>query len=89
MIAFAPPKRSYYWRQPRGRRLFDLRLTGVALALCGASSPEDQTLIDTVLAQAGSDAPEAGRFAREFLKAKGVQNVESVLDAFARPLAAE
>ena len=36
LIAFAPPKRSYYWRQPRGRRLFDLRLTGVALALCGA-----------------------------------------------------
>ncbi len=89
LIAFAPPKRSYYWRQPRGRRLFDLRLTGVALALCGASSPDDQTLIDAVLAQAGSEAWEEGRFAREFLKAKGVQNVESVLDAFARPLAAE
>ena len=36
LIAFATPKRAYYWRQPRGRRLFDLRLTGVALALCGA-----------------------------------------------------
>lgn len=83
LIAFATPKRSYYWRQPRGRRLFDLPLGGVALALCGASAPEDQALIDTVLARAGPD-----RFAREFLKAKGVQNVESVLDAFARPLAA-
>ncbi|RZJ38801.1 MAG: conjugal transfer protein TrbE, partial [Brevundimonas sp.] len=41
LIAFAPPKRSYYWRQPRGQRLFDLRLTGVALALCGAGAPED------------------------------------------------
>ncbi|WP_395945542.1 conjugal transfer protein TrbE [Brevundimonas sp.] len=84
LIAFAPAKRAYYWRQPHGRRLFDLRLTGVALALCGAGSPEDQSLIDTVLAQAGPSG-----FAREFLKAKGVKNVESVLDAFARPLAAE
>ncbi|MDP3406297.1 MAG: conjugal transfer protein TrbE [Brevundimonas sp.] len=83
LIAFATPKRAYYWRQPRGRRLFDLRLTGVALALCGAGSPEDQALIDDVLVRSG----EAG-FAREFLKAKGVQNVESVFDAFARPLAA-
>ena len=73
-----------YWRQPRGRRLFDLRLTGVALALCGASAPEDQTLIDDILAASG----EAG-FAREFLTAKGVHNVDAVFDAFARPLAAE
>src|SRR5690606_35832022 len=84
LIAFATPKRAYYWRQPRGRRLFDLRLTGVALALCGASTPEDQTLIDTVLERSG----DAG-FAREFLKAKGVQNVDSVFDAFEQPLAAE
>lgn len=84
LLAFATPKRAYYWRQPRGRRLFDLRLGGVALALCGSGSPEDQILIDDILARVG----EAG-FAREFLKAKGVQNVESVLDAFARPLAAE
>ena len=84
LIAFATPKRAYYWRQPRGRRLFDLRLTGVALALCGASTPEDQTLIDDILARSGEAA-----FSREFLKAKGVQNVDSVFDAFAPPLAAE
>lgn len=84
LIAFATPKRAYYWRQPRGRRLFDLSLSGVALALCGAGSPEDQALIDRVLDRSG----EAG-FAREFLKAKGVQNVDAVLDAFAAPLAAE
>lgn len=78
LIAFAAPKRSYYWRQPRGRRLFDLRLTGVALALCAASAPEDQALIDKVLAQAGP----AG-FARQFLKAKGVVHVDPVFDALA------
>jgi type IV secretion system protein VirB4 len=83
LLAFATPKRAYYWRQPGGRRLFDLKLSGVALALCGAASPEDQTLIDQVLARAG----EAG-FAREFLKAKGVQHVDAVFDAFAPTLVA-
>ncbi|WP_425982231.1 conjugal transfer protein TrbE [Brevundimonas sp. TWP1-2-1b1] len=84
LIAFAPPKRAYYWRQPKGRRLFDLRLTGVALALCGAGSPEDQRLIDTVLDTVGPSG-----FARGFLNAKGVRNVDAVLDAYARPLAAD
>jgi len=84
LIAFATPRRAYYWRQPAGRRLFDLRLTGVGLALCGASSPEDQTLIDDILTRTGE-----GRFAREFLTAKGVHHVDAVLDAFAPPLAAE
>ncbi|MFC3077842.1 conjugal transfer protein TrbE [Phenylobacterium terrae] len=83
LIAFAAPKRAYYWRQPQGRRLFDLKLSGATLALCGAASPDDQALIDAVLARAGPD-----RFAREFLKAKGVLHVDPVLDAFA-PLAAE
>ena len=89
LIAFATPKRAYYWRQPRGRRLFDLRLTGVALALCGSSAPEDQTLIDALLERSGPDDCRPGGFARDFLKAKGVQNVDSVFDAFAGPLAAE
>lgn len=84
LIAFATPKRAYYWRQPRGRRLIDLRLTGVALALCGSGSPQDQTLIDTVLETTPLDG-----FAREFLKAKGVQNVDSVFDSFATAIAAE
>ena len=84
LIAFATPRRAYYWRQPAGRRLFDLRLTGVGLALCGASSPEDQTLIDDILTRTGE-----GRFAREFLTAKGVHHVDAVLDAFAPPVAAE
>jgi type IV secretion system protein VirB4 len=84
LIAFATPKRSYYWRQPHGRRLFDLSLSGAGLALCGAGSPEDQGLIDAVLARSG----QAG-FLRDFLSSKGVRHVESVLDAFETPLAAE
>lgn len=78
LIAWAAPKRAYYVRQPHGRRLIDLRLNGAALALCGAASPEDQALIATVLERAGPE-----RFAREYLKAKGVLHVDEVLDAFA------
>jgi len=84
LIAFATPRRAYYWRQPAGRRLFDLRLTGVALALCGAGAPEDQTLIDAILARVGDTG-----FAREFLTAKGVRHVDAVLNAFEPPVAAE
>ena len=90
LIAFATPKRAYYWRQPQGRRLFDLKLSGVALAFCGASSPEDQSLIDAVLERSGPDG-----FARAFLKAKGAQHVDPLFDALAAnesdnlPVAAE
>jgi type IV secretion system protein TrbE len=85
LIAYATPKRAYYWRQPRGRRLFDLKLSGAGLALCGASSPEDQALIDRALADAGP----AG-FARAFLAAKGFAHVDALFDALdAPPLAAE
>jgi type IV secretion/conjugal transfer VirB4 family ATPase len=85
LIAFATPKRAYYWRQPQGRRLFDLKLSGAGLAFCGASSPEDQTLIDQVLARAGRDG-----FARAFLTAKGFAHVDALFDAVADPaLAAE
>ena len=76
LIAFAAPKRAYYLRQPAGRRLFDLKLTGAALSVCGASSPEDQTLIDEICARA---AP--ADFARQFLKAKGHHHVDEIFDA--------
>ncbi len=77
LIAYAPPKRAYYWRQPHGRRLFDLRLEGAALALCGAGAPEDHALIDQIL-----EHGDGAGFARAFLKAKGVSHVDAVFDAF-------
>jgi len=85
LIAWATPKRTYYWRQPDGRRLFDLKLTGAGLALCGASSPADQTLIESVLAALDPADLRPDRFAREFLKAKGVQHVDNVFDSFDPP----
>ncbi|MDQ1193895.1 type IV secretion/conjugal transfer VirB4 family ATPase [Brevundimonas vesicularis] len=82
LIAWATPKRTYYLRQPDGRRLFDLKLTGAGLALCGAASPDDQALIESVLAALDPADPRPDRFAREFLKAKGVHHVDTVFDSF-------
>ncbi len=88
LIAWATPKRSYYLRQAAGRRMFDLRLSGAGLALCGAASPDDQTLIDAVLAALDPSDPRPDRFARAFLKAKGVHHVDTVFDSF-DPIASE
>jgi len=77
LIAFAAPKRSYYVRQPAGRRLIDIKLSGAALAVCGASAPEDQALIEATLARVG-----AAQFPAAFLKAKGLAHVDETLSAF-------
>ncbi len=77
LIAFAAPKRAYYIRQPGGRRLIDLKLDGAALALCGASSPEDQALIEATLVRVGF-----AHFAPAFLSAKGLTHVENALQEF-------
>ncbi|OFX00277.1 MAG: conjugal transfer protein TrbE [Alphaproteobacteria bacterium RIFCSPHIGHO2_12_FULL_63_12] len=66
LIATATPKRHYYYQSSIGNRLFELGLGPVALALCGASDPETQKLIDRILNDAGGD------FAAEFLRAKGL-----------------
>ena len=66
ILATATPKRDYYAQSARGNRLFELGLGPVALTLCGASSPEDQKLIDRVVAEASP----AG-FADAFLRARG------------------
>ena len=67
ILSIAAPKRDYYAQTARGNRLFELGLGPVALALCGASSPDDQRLIDRCLADGGSTG-----FAARFLDAKGL-----------------
>jgi type IV secretion system protein TrbE len=51
LIARATPKRDYYLQSPAGCRLFDLGLGPVARAFCGAASPDDQAILDRVLAE--------------------------------------
>ncbi len=66
LIATATPKRHYYYQSSIGNRLFELGLGPVALALCGASDPETQKLIDRILNDAGGD------FAAEFVRARSL-----------------
>jgi len=67
LIAQAVPKRDYYLQSRQGNRLFDLALGPLALAVCGASSPADQALIERLRC-----APSAEVFAAEFLRAQGL-----------------
>jgi type IV secretion system protein TrbE len=60
--------------------MFDLRLVGAALAVCGASSPEDQKLIEQVLDTLPPN-DEADGFARAFLAAKGLSGIGALFDA--------
>jgi type IV secretion/conjugal transfer VirB4 family ATPase len=77
LVARATPKRDYYLQSRRGNRLFDLGLGPIALALCGASDPAAQRLVDTILADHG-DAD----FARRFLDARGLGWAAAALDDF-------
>jgi type IV secretion system protein VirB4 len=55
LISRATPKRDYYYQSPLGCRVFELGLGPVALALCGASSPEDQQMLDRIQAETTRD----------------------------------
>jgi type IV secretion system protein VirB4 len=77
LIARATPKRHYYLQSRRGNRLFELGLGPIALALCGASDPASQTLIDQVLAEGGADG-----FAARFLDARGLDWAAALLSNF-------
>lgn len=54
ILAQAQKKRDYYYRSPKGRRLFTLDLGPVALAFTGMSSPEDHRFLDAVAEQAAA-----------------------------------
>jgi type IV secretion system protein VirB4 len=66
IISRATPKRDYYAQTAHGNRLFELGLGPLALALCGASKPDDQRLIDHLLSEHGAAA-----FPEIILRAKG------------------
>ncbi len=80
LIARAAPKRQYYLQSRRGNRLFELGLGPIALALCGASDPATQSLIDNVLSEHGQDS-----FASHFLNARGLDWAAELLQQFPQP----
>ena len=77
VLGLATPKRDYYAQSARGNRLFELGLGPVALAFCGASSPEDQKLIDRIATE-----PSPAGFADAFLRAKGLGWAADALGSF-------
>jgi type IV secretion system protein TrbE len=80
LIARAVPKRQYYLQSRRGNRLFELALGPIALALCGASSPDDQAVINRILA-----GEERHGFAAAFLSAHGLDWAAALLDDYPTP----
>ncbi|BCM17824.1 conjugal transfer protein TrbE [Mesorhizobium sp. J8] len=80
LIARATPKRHYYLQSRRGNRLFELGMGLITIALCGASDPTSQTLINTVLSEDGQ-----GSFVTRFLKARGLAWAAELLQQFPQP----
>src|SRR6185312_12767993 len=80
LIARATPKRDYYLQSRRGNRLFDLALGKIALALCGASDPTSQRLIDRLLEESGEED-----FFRRWLDARGLDWAAALIDQFPVP----
>lgn len=76
LIARATPKREYYLQSRRGNRLFDLALGDISLALCGASDPSSQRLIDRLLEESGDD------FLARFLGARGLDWAAALIEQF-------
>lgn len=76
LIGRATPKRDYYLQSRRGNRLFDLALGPIALALCAASDPETQRLIDDLWREEGPDT-----FLRAFLEASGLSWASDLIGA--------
>lgn len=67
IVAWAAPKRDYYFQSRQGNRLFELDLGEIALAFAAASGKEDQALMDRLIAAHGEEA-----FAEAWLRAKGL-----------------
>lgn len=54
ILAFATPKRDYYYTSPLGNRLFELELGPIALAYCGATNRESQLSANILLENTAS-----------------------------------
>jgi type IV secretion/conjugal transfer VirB4 family ATPase len=74
LIAQAAPKRQYYYKSPLGSRLFELAMGPVAMAYCGSSSPQDQQMVQKILAEDGKE-----HFNEKWLAYKGLSDATTRL----------
>lgn len=84
LISRATPKRDYYLQSRRGNRLFDLSLGPIGIALCGASDPASQRLIDRLLEQGPVSS-----FCCRFLAARDLEWAGALLDEFKSTITSE
>ncbi len=77
ILSQATPKMEYYYSTHEGNRLFEIGFGDFALAFCGASGPDDQDRINSILRRIG------GRdyFAWRFLMDKGYTELASFAPA--------
>jgi len=66
LLARARKKQDYYYRSPRGRRLFNLNLGPIALTFAGMSSPDDHRFMDSL-----EEAFSLEEYAAEMLRYRG------------------
>ncbi len=76
LLATARRKQDYYYASPKGRRVFDLALGSIALAVCAASDTRSRQLIAELEA-----TPDPLPFWRRFLRAKNLAWVLEAIDA--------
>ena len=48
VLATATPKRQYFYKSPKGRRLFEMNLQGVSLCFAGRSGDEEMRILDDI-----------------------------------------
>lgn len=77
IITEAAPKRDYYIQTRAGARLVDLALGPAALAFLGASTPQHQAAIDSILADEGVPC-----FAQAWLKRSGLERAAEAIARF-------
>ena len=77
LVAGALPKRDYYITGRSGCRRIELELGPATLAFAAAGKPEDQALIDRILALHGPQG-----FARAWLNAKGLGEAAAAIGRF-------
>jgi type IV secretion system protein VirB4 len=73
------PRRDYLFDNPEGSRVFDLGLGPLELALVGASSPEDQAMVQAHFNQCGREPGLA--FAASYLHERGFERIARKLMA--------
>jgi type IV secretion system protein VirB4 len=80
ILAYAAPKRDYYYTSPKGNRLFQLALDELALCYCAGASKEQHALVREL--QRASLTME--EFNVEYLRRRGLEDAARELEYICR-----